>query len=98
MTAPMSGMSTLVVYVVERGKDLVGDAVTFPVDALVKNNFRVSIEEHSSKTQIKVSVEGVPGSRVSLTGIILGTPQMQTHNHLSKTEVSFFPINLVHFI
>ena len=83
----MAGRATLVIYAMERGKEIVSDSLTFPVDGLSSDNLKVQVDEDHSKNQLKVMVKGKPGSRVSLTGSFWDTYRISGLNDFSKPEV-----------
>lgn len=83
-------MATVLVYAVGRDQDMVADALTFPVDALTREDLlRVSLHHSPQQEEeaLIVTVTADPGSRVSLTGTHWASYSMQAGNDLTHSKV-----------
>lgn len=88
LTSEVAGVATVVVYSAGRDRDLVADALTFPVDALTRKGLQVSLHQDSYKQDtLTVTVSAAPRSRVSLTGVSWDVYSMQAGNDLTHAKV-----------
>ena len=83
----MAGMATVIVYALERGQEIVADAITFPVSPRPDKKFSIDVQTRSQDRHLRISVTGIPGSRVSLTGINSEVFGMNYENDFTQQQV-----------
>ncbi|XP_045107726.1 pregnancy zone protein-like [Portunus trituberculatus] len=90
LTPEVAGVATVVVYTIGRDESLVADALTFPVDALTRKGLHVDLrQDPRDQHKLKVTVMGLPGSRVSLAGTHWESYSMQAGNDLTHAQVLY---------
>lgn len=64
LSPEMAPTSTIVIYDIARGGEVIADSLTFPVDGISRNNFTVTLNNRKDKTgdTIEVVVYGQPGT------------------------------------
>ena len=90
----MSGATTIIIYAVGRGEELVADSLTFPVDAIIAKELNAFFEEQRSRGKLKITITGEPGTRVSLAGVSSQTHNLQLDNDLTKSMVSIITLHV----
>ncbi|CAG7785575.1 unnamed protein product, partial [Allacma fusca] len=85
----MAPAATIVVYHVSKYADVVTDSLTFPVNAISRNNFTVAINNKKEKTNnlVEVIIRGQPGAYVGLSGLDSAFYTMQAGNDISFAQV-----------
>lgn len=85
----MAPTSTIVVYDIVPGGEVVADSLTFPVDGISQNNFTVIINNRKDKTgdTLEVAVKGQPGTYVGLSALDKDLAALQADNQLSYASV-----------
>ena len=89
LSPEMAPTSTILIYDIARGGEVVADALTFPVDGISRNNFTVTLNNRKDKTgdTIEVVVLGQPGTYVGLQGLDKDLNSLQTGSQLSYADV-----------
>uniref|UniRef100_A0AAR5PB89 NTR domain-containing protein n=2 Tax=Dendroctonus ponderosae TaxID=77166 RepID=A0AAR5PB89_DENPD len=89
LSAEMAPVATIVVWHVGRYGDLAVDSLTFPVNGISRNKFKVLINNKKARTghKVEVVIYGEPGSYVGLSGIDRSFYTMQAGNELTYAKV-----------
>ncbi|CAG9820933.1 unnamed protein product [Phaedon cochleariae] len=89
LSAEMAPVATIVVWHVGRYGDLQVDSLTFPVNGISRNKFKVFINNKKARTghKVEVAIYGEPGSYVGLSGIDRAFYTMQAGNELTYSKV-----------
>ncbi|XP_072379728.1 CD109 antigen [Diabrotica undecimpunctata] len=89
LSAEMAPVATIVVWHIGHSGDLTVDSLTFPVNGLSRNKFKVFINNKKARTghKVEVAIYGEPGSYVGLSGIDRAFYTMQAGNELTYAKV-----------
>ncbi|XP_066263111.1 CD109 antigen [Euwallacea similis] len=89
LSAEMAPSATIVVWHVGRYGDLTVDSLTFPVNGISRNKFKVVINNKKARTghKVEVVIYGEPGSYVGLSGVDRAFYTMQAGNELTYAKV-----------
>ncbi|KAL1513271.1 hypothetical protein ABEB36_002700 [Hypothenemus hampei] len=89
LSAEMAPVATIVVWHVGRYGDITVDSLTFPVNGISRNKFKVLINNKKARTghKVEVVIYGEPGSYVGLSGIDRAFYTMQAGNELTYAKV-----------
>ncbi|XP_057663740.1 CD109 antigen [Diorhabda carinulata] len=89
LSAEMAPVATIVVWHVGHNGDLTVDSLTFPVNGISRNKFKVFINNKKARTghKVEVAIYGEPGSYVGLSGIDKAFYTMQAGNELTYAKV-----------
>lgn len=89
LSPEMAPSSTIVVYALARGGEVIVDSLTFPVDGISRNNFSISLNNRKDKTgdTIEVIVMGQPGTYVGLSVVDKDIYTLDTGNHINHADV-----------
>nr|XP_023020660.1 CD109 antigen [Leptinotarsa decemlineata] len=89
LSAEMAPVATIVIWNVGRYGDLQVDSLTFPVNGISRNKFKVFINNKKARTghKVEVAIYGEPGSYVGLSGIDRSFYTMQAGNELTYAKV-----------
>ncbi|CAH0551728.1 unnamed protein product [Brassicogethes aeneus] len=89
LSAEMAPVATMVVWHVGRYGDITVDSLTFPVNGISRNKFKVFINNKKARTghKVEVAIYGEPGSYVGLSGIDRAFYTMQAGNELTYAKV-----------
>ncbi len=89
VSSEMAPTSTIIVYDIVPGGEVVADSLTFSVDGISRNNFTVSLNNRKDKTgdTIEVAVFGQPGTYVALSAIDKDLFALQPENQLNYAFV-----------
>ncbi|XP_076260328.1 macroglobulin complement-related isoform X2 [Rhynchophorus ferrugineus] len=89
LSAEMAPIATIVVWHVGRYGELTVDSLTFPVNGISRNKFKVFINNKKARTghKVEIAIYGEPGSYVGLSGIDRAFYTMQAGNELTYAKV-----------
>ncbi|CAG9856305.1 unnamed protein product [Phyllotreta striolata] len=89
LSAEMAPVATIVVWHVGHNADLTVDTLTFPVNGISRNKFKVFINNKKARTghKVEVAIYGEPGSYVGISGIDRSFYTMQAGNELTYAKV-----------
>nr|CAI5865848.1 unnamed protein product [Callosobruchus analis] len=89
LSAEMAPVATIVVWHVGKHGDVEVDSLTFPVNGISRNKFKVFVNNKKARTghKVEVAIYGEPGSYVGLSGIDRAFYTMQAGNELTYAKV-----------
>ena len=89
LSPEMAPSSTIVVYSIAKGGQVIVDSLTFSVDGISQNNFSISLNNRKDKTgdTIEVIVLGQPGTYVGLSVVDKDIYALDTSNHINHADV-----------
>ena len=89
LSPEMAPTSTILIYDIARGGEVVADALTFPVDGISRNNFTVTLNNRKDKTgdTIEVVVLGQPGTYVGLSALDKDLHSLQSGSQIAYADV-----------
>lgn len=89
LSPEMAPTSTVVVYDLARGSEVVAESLTFPVDGISKDKFNLTLNNRKDKTgdTIEVAIYGDPGTYVALSAVDRTLYNMQSGTEISYSEV-----------
>ncbi|KAL3286714.1 hypothetical protein HHI36_001209 [Cryptolaemus montrouzieri] len=89
LSAEMAPVATMIIWHVSRYGFVTVDSLTFPVNGISRNKFKVFINNLKARTghEVEVAIYGEPGSYVGLSGIDKAFYTMQAGNELSYGKV-----------
>ncbi|KAJ8926001.1 hypothetical protein NQ315_009856 [Exocentrus adspersus] len=89
LSAEMAPVATIVVWHVGKYGDIQVDSLTFSVNGISRNKFKVFINNQKARTghEVEVAIYGEPGSYVGLSGIDRFFYTMQAGNELTYANV-----------
>ena len=89
VSSEMAPTSTIIVYDIVPGGEVITDSLTFSVDGISRNNFTFSLNNRKDKTgdTIEVVVLGQPGTYVALSAIDKDLFGLQPDNQLSYANI-----------
>lgn len=89
LSPEMAPSSTIVIYDIARGGEVIADSLTFPVDGISRNNFTVQLNNRKDKTgdTIEVVVLGQPGTYVGISALDKDLYSLQLDNQINHADV-----------
>ncbi|KAI1297215.1 Antigen -like protein [Halotydeus destructor] len=89
LSSEMAPSSTIVIYDIARGGDVIADSLTFPVDGISRNNFTVTLNSNKDKSgdSLEVVVFGQPGTYVGLSAMDLDLHALDANNQIDHSVV-----------
>jgi hypothetical protein len=89
LSPEMAPTSTILIYDIARGGEVITDSLTFPVDGISRNNFTVTLNNRKDKTgdTIEVVVLGQPGTYVGLSALDKDLYSLQVGNQINYADV-----------
>jgi hypothetical protein len=89
LSPEMAPSSTILIYDIARGGEVITDSLTFPVDGISRNNFTVTLNNRKDKTgdTIEVVVLGQPGTYVGLSALDKDLYSLQVGNQINYADV-----------
>jgi len=89
LSPEMAPSSTILIYDMARGGEVVADSLTFPVDGISRNNFSVTLNNRKDKTgdTIEVVVLGQPGTYIGLSALDKDLYSLQVGNQINYADV-----------
>ncbi|EFA07485.1 CD109 antigen [Tribolium castaneum] len=89
LSAEMAPVATIIVWHLGQYGEVTVDSLTFPVNGISRNKFKVYINNKKARTghKVEVAIYGEPGSYVGLSGIDRAFYTMQAGNELTYAKV-----------
>nr|QOJ54018.1 macroglobulin complement-related 2 [Ixodes ricinus] len=89
LSPEMAPTSTVIIYDLAHGNEIVADSLTFPVDGISRDKFNMTLNNRKDKTgdTIEVAIYGDPGTYVALSAVDRTLYNMQAGTEISYSEV-----------
>ncbi|EEC09566.1 hypothetical protein IscW_ISCW007141 [Ixodes scapularis] len=89
LSPEMAPTSTVIIYDLAHGNEIVADSLTFPVDGISRDKFNMTLNNRKDKTgdTIEVAIYGDPGTYVALSAVDRTLYNMQAGTEISYSEI-----------
>ncbi|XP_064466508.1 CD109 antigen-like [Ornithodoros turicata] len=89
LSPEMAPTATVLVYDLARGREIITDSLTFPVDGVARDKFTMVVNNRKDKTgdTIEIGVYGEPGTYVALSSVDHILYNMQAGTEISHSDV-----------
>ncbi|XP_076358221.1 CD109 antigen-like isoform X2 [Tachypleus tridentatus] len=90
ITPEMTPTATIVIYDIAREGVVIADSLTFPVDGFSRNDFTVNLKKTGTDEEtVEVTVSGLPGTYVGVSGIDKTLLNMHSSNELNHDDMLY---------
>ncbi|XP_053203111.1 CD109 antigen-like isoform X2 [Panonychus citri] len=89
LSPEMAPSSTIVIYNIARGGEVISDALTFSVNGISRNNFTISLNNQKDKSgdTVEVVVYGQPGTYVGIAATDKDVNTLDAGNQINHADV-----------